>query len=133
MKKYLFIMLLTLNLGGVAFAQKAQYVEVLYFHRTNRCSTCQAIEKVTNEYINTEFSQEVASGDVTFNSIDFQLESLNALVEKYSIEGPTLLIIHHMKKKDLVYDLTEVAFANADSNPTILKAEIKDKIDEFFR
>lgn len=133
MKKLFFIVLLTLNLSAIGFAQKQKYVEVLYFHRTNRCHTCSTIDSTAKAFINTEYKKEIASGDVTFTSIDFQIETENSLVKKYAIEGPTLLIIHHNKKDEVKYDLTDIGFANAVSNPEKFIAEIKEKIDEFFR
>lgn len=133
MRKLVFTVLFTLCISAIAIAQKSNYVEVLYFHRTNRCHTCTAIDSTAREYIKKAYKKELASGDVTFTSIDFQIEKENVLVLKYAVEGPTFLIIYHNKKKEIKYDLTDIGFENAISNPAKLKAAIKEKIDEFFR
>lgn len=82
MKKMALLVLLALNLGIVAFAQKQKFVEVLYFHRTIRCHTCETIDSTAKAFIGKEYKKEMASGDVTFTSIDFQVENENPLVKK---------------------------------------------------
>lgn len=133
MKKIALLVLLALNLGSVAFAQKQKFVEVLYFHRTVRCHTCETIDSTAKAFIGKEYKKELTSGDVSFTSIDFQVENENALVKKHAINGPTLLIIHHNKTKETKFDLTDSGFANSVSNPTKFKGDLKAKIDEFFR
>lgn len=133
MKKNAFLLLLALNIGTIAFAQKQKFVEVLYFHRTVRCHTCETIDSTAKAFISKEYKKELASGDVTFISIDFQIENENALVKKHTINGPTLLVVHHNKNKEAKYDLTDSGFANSESNPTKFKSDLKAKIDEFFR
>ena len=133
MKKIALIVLLAINLGSMAFAQKQKFVEVLYFHRTNRCHTCMTIDSTAKAFISKEYKKELASGEVTFTSTDFQVEKENALVKKYAINGPTLLIVHHNKTKETKFDLTDTGFSNSVSNPTKFKSELQAKIDEFFR
>jgi len=133
MKRIALLVLLALNLGSIAFAQKQKFVEVLYFHRTIRCHTCETIDSTAKAFIAKEYKKEIASGDITFTSIDFQVEKENALVKKYSIDGPTLLVVHHNKTKEAKYDLTDTGFANSVSNPAKFKSDLKAKIDEFFR
>ena len=133
MKKIALLVLLALNLSTVAFAQKQKFVEVLYFHRTVRCHTCETIDSTAKAFIGKEYKKELASGDVTFKSIDFQAEKENTLVKKYDINGPTLLIVHHNKAKETKFDLTDTGFSNSVSNPSKFKNDIKEEIDEFFR
>ena len=136
MKTKFIILITLLACIGISssFAQtKKEYVEVLYFHRTQRCNTCQAIEKTTKELLEKNYKRDVKSGALVFTSVDFQQNNTNPLVEKYEIEGPTLLIIYHKKGKETVSNYTDEGFQYALSNPAKLKEILTDKINECFR
>jgi hypothetical protein len=92
-----------------------------YFHATRRCATCQAVEKVSKEYI-----EENYAGIVNFISINREEDQNKELVEKYEIAGQTLLLVF----EDEVVNLTTDAFMNARSNPEKLEELIKTTIDE---
>lgn len=92
-----------------------------YFHATRRCVTCQAVEKVSKEYIESNYAEKV-----TFVSLNREEDQNKELVEKYKIAGQTLLIVFD----DEVVDLTADAFMNARSNPEKLEELIKTTIDD---
>lgn len=91
-----------------------------YFHATRRCATCQAVEKVSKEYIEANYAEKV-----TFISINREEDQNSELVEKYEIAGQTLLLVFG----DEVVNLTTEAFLNARSNPEKLEELIKSTID----
>lgn len=117
------------------FSQTKKYIEIFYFHRTIRCNTCQAIEKTTTELLQSDYKKEVESNTIIFRSIN--CESTNAedsvIVAQYEADGPKLLVVHHDGKKYTNYDLSDVALTYALNHPTKLRAELKKKIDLFFR
>ena len=136
MKTKLLILITILACVGISssFAQnKKKYVEVIYFHRTERCNTCQAIDKTTKELLEKDYKKDIKKGTIVFTSIDFQLNNTNPLVEKYEIEGPTLLIVYHKKGKETVSNFTDEGFQYAISNPAKLKEVLTEKINECFR
>jgi hypothetical protein len=130
---FLLVLFVTVSVATTFAQNKKKYVEVVYFHRTNRCSTCNAIEKVINEVIEKDYAKELKSGAITFFSIDFQAENPNELVAKHEIDGPTLLIIYHKKSKETVSNLTDEAFDYARSQPDKFKKALVDNINECFR
>jgi len=67
-------------------------VNIVYFHRTNRCHSCQYSEAQTRATLDTYFADELASGKITFVSVDVQDESNAAIIEKYGSYGPQLFI-----------------------------------------
>jgi hypothetical protein len=67
-------------------------VNIVYFHRTNRCHSCQYSEAQTRATLDTYFADELASGKITFVSVDVQDESNAAIIEKYGAYGPQLFI-----------------------------------------
>ena len=53
MKRFLFLTIACLfSIWGMAQSDTDTYVEVLYFHGKQRCTTCKAIEKYTKEVVN---------------------------------------------------------------------------------
>ena len=62
----------------------ADRVEVVYFHRTQRCHTCLYAEEQTRYTLETYFKDELASGKVTFQSINVQDEANADIVKKYN-------------------------------------------------
>ncbi len=130
---FLLVLFTTVSVATTFAQNKNKYVEVIYFHRTARCLTCNSIEKAIKEVIEKDYSKELKSGAITSVSIDFQEESSNKLVTKYEIDAPTLLIVYHKKSKETVTNLTDEAFNFAKSQPDKFKKVLIDKINECFR
>lgn len=97
-------------------------VTAYYFHATRRCATCQAVEKVSKEFIEKNYE-----GKVNFISINREEDQNKELVEKYQIAGQTLLIISGGEVKNL----TNEAFLNARKNPEKLETILKSTIDSY--
>lgn len=94
-------------------------VKAYYFHATRRCETCQAVEKVTKETVETYGTK------VSFQSINRETDADNELLKKYKVSGQTLIIV----SGDKVVNLTNDAFMNARTKPAKLEAKIKKTID----
>lgn len=95
-------------------------VKAYYFHATRRCVTCNEVEKVTKATIAENYK-----GKVEFVSINREEEENKALVEKYKVNGQTLLLV----KGDKTVDLTSPAFMYARNKPEKLEAKIKSTVD----
>ena len=65
---------------------------VMYFHRTQRCPTCQKMGGYTDEAVKSAFAAELAAGTVELHSIDFQDAKNAKFVQAYGITGPTLIV-----------------------------------------
>ncbi|MBN2890243.1 MAG: hypothetical protein JXL97_00110 [Bacteroidales bacterium] len=103
-------------------------LQVIYFHGTNRCATCNAVEDNAKNLLETEYSSELENGAITFQSLNMEEEQNKEIVEKYLISYSTLLLI----KGEKVTDLTDMAFQYAKNDPEgykeILKEEIKENL-----
>ncbi len=75
----------------------ADRVEVVYFHRTQRCATCMYAEEQTRYTLETYFEDELASGKVTFQSINVQDEANADIVEKYNNASYLTLCINTVR------------------------------------
>ena len=92
-------------------------VKIYYFHGKQRCKSCVAIQKVAEETFNETYKN---NKDVMFKEVDFSLKENDALAEKYEVAWSSLIIASNEKYENL----TDIAFANALSNPQVVKEEI---------
>lgn len=76
----------------VAADAPSDRVVVMYFHRTQRCPTCQKMGGYTEEAVKNAFAAELASGVVEFHFIDFQDPKNAQFAQAYGITGPTLIV-----------------------------------------
>jgi hypothetical protein len=67
-------------------------VDVVYFHRTNRCRSCLYAEEQTRYTLETYFKEELSSGKLMFASINLQDASNAAIVKKYGAYTSQLFI-----------------------------------------
>lgn len=132
MKKLVFsLMLLVFSffmVSGLQAQTKAASLEVYYFHGTNRCPTCNAIESNAKKVLNDSYKSQIANGTIKFTSFNLDDKANEALVKKYEISFSTLLIIKKTGAKEQKSDLTDMAFQYARTNPAkyanLLKAEL---------
>lgn len=116
-------MLLIAGFGnlGAQTPQNVVPVEVYYFHATNRCVTCEAVEAVTKDALNQFYGDQIV-----LKSINREEDKANPLIKKHKIAGQTLLVL----KGDKAVNLTNYAFMNARTNPDKLKKKIKETIEK---
>lgn len=99
-------------------------VEVLYFHGKQRCATCIAIEKGTQEVMEKDLADAVRKGEVKFRTIDISREENEAVAEKYEVTWSSLFVVKHKDGVEAVENLTEFAFGNARKAPKVFKAGV---------
>lgn len=104
-------------------------VEVLYFHASQRCATCIAIEKNSRELLEAYFSEQLKSGKLVFKSIDLTEEE--ALADKYEVTWSSLVVIDYDKEgNEKAENMTEFAFGNVRNAPDKFKAELAEQITD---
>lgn len=105
-------------------------VEVLLFHGKQRCVTCRMIEQGAQALVNAQFAEQVKQGKVVMRVVDFSKKENEALAEKYQVAFSSLILVQHKGGKEKTDNLTELAFANARTNPDVFKAELQKRINE---
>ncbi|PKQ46792.1 nitrophenyl compound nitroreductase subunit ArsF family protein [Confluentibacter flavum] len=103
-------------------------IEVLDFHSTNRCMTCNAIEASTKYTLDIYFADEVKKGKITFQVINVDKKENEALAEKFEASGTSLFLNVIKNGKETKLDLTEFAFMKGNDQDAFSK-ELKSKID----
>jgi hypothetical protein len=106
----------------------ADRVDVVYFHRTQRCSTCIYAEEGTRYTLETYFANELASGKVTFQSINVQDEANADIVEKYNNASYLTLCINTVRDgTDHIEVVTDIwlVIGNDEAFVEIVKSKVE--------
>ncbi len=90
--------------------QLTNKIEVIDFHSTHRCITCNAIEMHARYTLKKYFADELKSGKITFQVINVDKEKNYKLAEKFEASGTSLFLNVIAKGKETKIDLTEFAF-----------------------
>src|ERR1035437_3222802 len=121
MKKVIFLSFTLFMLMGsfIANAQNAKKqeakkattpkVEVYYFHFSQRCATCHAVEDNSKQAVTSLYPEQVKTGEYTFSGVNLDDATSKPIAEKLSIGGQTLLVVSDDKK----IDITSKAFLYA--------------------
>ncbi len=108
--------------------QSISKIEVLDFHSTNRCMTCNAIEANTKYTLDTYFSKELAADKITFQVINIDKKENEKIAEKFEASGTSLILNVIKNGKETQINLTDFAFMNGNDQEVFSK-ELKSKIE----
>ena len=108
--------------------QSISKIEVLDFHSTHRCMTCNAIEANTKYTLETYFAKELKDQKITFKVINVDEKENEKIAEKFEASGTALFLNVIKNGKETQLDLTEFAFMNGNEKE-IFSKELKVKID----
>ena len=75
-----------------AAVANADRIDVVYFHRTERCDSCQWAGAMSRKTVETYFQAELASGRVIFREVDVQQKENAALAYQYRASGSSLFL-----------------------------------------
>ena len=103
-------------------------VEVVYFHRTQRCYSCVYAEDSTLYTLETYFADELASGKITFVTLDVTAEENAAIVEKYEAYTSSLFINTIIDGTDHIEVVNEIWSVIGDDETFV--ELVKNKIEQ---
>jgi len=106
----------------------AERVDVVYFHRTQQCYSCRYAEEGTNYTVKTYFADELASGKLTFQSLDVQDSQNAAIVQKYGAYGSQLFINIVRDGTDHIEQVTDIWLVIGKDEAFV--EIVKDKIEK---
>ena len=109
----------------------ADRVEVVYFHRTQRCNTCLYAEEATRYTIETYFADELASDKVTFQSVNVEDEANADIVEKYNNASYLTLCINTVRDgTDHIEVVTDIwlVIGNDEAFVEIVKSKVEESL-----
>ncbi|HUW44719.1 MAG TPA: nitrophenyl compound nitroreductase subunit ArsF family protein [Dehalococcoidia bacterium] len=105
----------------------ADRVDVVYFHRTQRCPTCIYAEEGTRYTLETYFKDELDSGKVTFQVINVEDEENAAIVQKYGASYLSLYVNTVIGGTDHIEEATDtyLLIGNDEAFVKALKSRIE--------
>jgi len=68
------------------------HVDVVYFHRTQRCTACQNAGRYTRETVETYFANHLQRGVMSFRELDVEKPGNAAVARKYDASGSSLYL-----------------------------------------
>ena len=96
-------------------------VVAMYFHRTERCPTCQKMGSYSEEAVKTAFADEIKKGRVAFHFIDFEAEKNARYTKAYDISGPALIVAKISDNKVASYRNLEDIWDKVGDKPAFLR------------
>ncbi|TGC10663.1 nitrophenyl compound nitroreductase subunit ArsF family protein [Methanolobus halotolerans] len=72
--------------------ETAPHIEVIHFHGTNQCYSCQAVGALAEETVNTHFAEDLESGKLVFMHVNSDLPENKQLVQRYGAAYSSLWI-----------------------------------------
>lgn len=105
-------------------------VEVVYFHRTHRCYSCEYAEDGVKYTIENYFADELASGKLVFMSIDVQDEENAELVDKYGAYTSSLFMNKVVDGVEQIEEITGIWAKVGDDQAFVdkVKKEIEERL-----
>jgi hypothetical protein len=105
----------------------ADRVDVVYFHRTQRCYSCTYMEDAARYTVETYFADELASGKVTFQVFNVEDEQNADIVEKYQASYLSLYINTVKDETDHIELVTDLytLIGNDEAFVETLKSKIE--------
>jgi len=104
------------------------YVELVYFHRTKRCYSCQYAGDTTQEIVESYYSDELANGRLLFKTLDVQDPANSEMINKYGAYGSSLFISVVTDGEDHIQAITDIWFHIGDDDKFI--GDVKTEIEE---
>jgi hypothetical protein len=102
-------------------------VDVVYFHRTQRCYSCTYMEAAARYTVETYFADELASGKVTFQVFNVEEDENDDIVEKYQASYLSLYINTVKDGTDHIELVTDLytLIGNDEASVETLKSKIE--------
>ena len=105
-------------------------VQVIDFHSTHRCMTCNAIEKQAKSTLNKYYKTELDKGLITFQTVNVDEENNYEMAEEFEAAGTALFINVVKNGNSTKIDLTEFAFMNVNDESGAFEKGFRIEMDK---
>jgi len=109
-------------------SEPADRVEVVYFHRTQRCRGCTYAEASIRYTLEMYFKDELASGKVIFKALDVQDEENAAIIKEYGAFTSSLFINTIREGLDHIEEVEEIWYFLDDDEEFV--EVVKNKLEK---
>ena len=110
----------------------ADMVEVVYFHRAQRCRSCVYAENGVRHTLETYFKDELDSGEVAFQAVNIEDKENATIVNKYGAFTSSLFINKIISGTDHIEEVKEIWFVLGEDKEfvEIVKGKIEESLTE---
>jgi hypothetical protein len=108
------------------FAQDTK-VEVVNFHSTNRCFTCNAIEANAKKTVEKHFAEKI---NISFAAYNVDEQKNKPLSEEFKAYGSSLFLKVTKSGKSEIINLTQFAFMNGRNEDKFMGG-LKQEIEKY--
>jgi len=105
-------------------------VDVVYFHRPQRCPTCLCFEERITYVVNTYFQDELKSGKLTFGVYNIGDSKNTDIVRKYSAVSSQLFINTVKDGTDRITDIQKIWSWGCRTNKQGFDQQVKSAIEQ---
>ncbi len=105
-------------------------VDVVCFHRPQRCPTCLCFEERIRYVISTCFQKELNSGELTFQVCNLGDAKNADIAKKYGAVGPQLFVNTTSDGTDHIRDIQKIWSWNCRSNKQSFDQKVKSIIEK---
>jgi hypothetical protein len=107
-------------------------IEVVDFHSTHRCKTCNNIEANTRFTLNTYFKTEMENEKITLQVLNVDKDENYPMVEKFQAIGTSLYLNVIKDGTEEQVDLTQFAFKKGNDKEAFCQ-ELKETINSYLK
>jgi hypothetical protein len=105
-------------------------VDVIYFHRPQRCTKCLCFEERISYVIATYFQNELDNGKLTFRILDLGDPDNEQIALKYAAVGSQLFINTIIDGEEHIKDIQEIWSWDCTSDEKNFDARVKNVIEQ---
>ncbi len=104
----------------------ASHIDVVYFHRTERCEACLNAESYTRETLDRYFASQMQSGEIALQVLDMEKPENAALVKRFDPTGSSLYFDIRMQRAEYLCPIPDIWFLT--SNKYLFVDSLRKKI-----
>jgi hypothetical protein len=78
-----------------------------YFHTTQRCTTCRALEALSSETITGKFASELARGTLEWRTVNVQLPENRHFIQDYQLFTKSLVLVEFKDGRETGHKVLE--------------------------
>ena len=110
----------------------ADRIDVVYFHRTQRCYSCIYAETGIHYTVETYFEDELASGKLVFKVVNVGDRENAAMAEKYGAYTSSLFINTVRSGSDYTEEVTDIwlVLGNDEEFVEVVKSKIEESLKQ---
>ena len=108
------------------------YVQVYYFHATNRCKTCTTIEQYSREAVETFFKEQLDNRTVRFELINYDKPDNRHYLQDYQLLYRSLVIVRYKDGKQAAFKNLEKIWQHKSNRDEFLNY-VKTEMEAFLK